>query len=106
MYWNVRELSSSKLDTRNEKFNDMSGINVPSRRCKRDNDTSLHETIQEDFKTIEKSIKQFHAHIAIGPLYVCTCCHQTWFRKSVSMLKNTPIPAQSRRLLHKFYICQ
>ena len=44
------------------------------------------------------SIKQFHANIAIGPLYVCTCLHQTWFRKSDSILKNTNIPAQSRRL--------
>ena len=76
----------------------MSGLNVPSKRCKCDNNTSPRETIQKDFKTIEESIKQFHANIAVGPLYVLTCCHQTWFRKSVSLLKNTHIPAQSRRL--------
>ena len=70
----------------------MSGLNVPSKICKRENGTSPHETIQKDFKTIEESIKQFHANIAIGP--VCTCCHQTWFRKSVFMLKNTHIQAQ------------
>ena len=27
-----------------------------------------------------------------------SCCHQTWFRKSVSVLKNTHIPAESKRL--------
>ena len=51
----------------------------------------------KDFKNIENAIKQFHSDISIGPLYVCSCCHQTWFRKSVSMLKNTHIPAESKR---------
>ena len=65
---------------------------------KSDNDTSHHKSLKKDFKTIKENIKQVHSNIAIGPLYVCTCCHQTWFRKSVSMLKNTYIPARSRRL--------
>ena len=64
---------------------------------KHDTDT-LPKSQQKDFKTIQESIKQFHSNIAIGPLYVCSCCHQTWFRKSVSMLKNTHISAESRRL--------
>ena len=51
---------------------------------------------QKDLKSIEECIKDFHSSIALGLLYVCTCCHQTWFRKSVSMLKNTHIPVQSR----------
>ena len=70
------------------KFNDDSGINVPRKRCKNDTDT-LPKSHQKDC-TIEESIKQFHSDISIGPLYVCSCCQQTWFRKSVSMLK-TPI---------------
>ena len=53
----------------------MSGLNVPSKRCKRNNDTSPHETIQKDFKTNKESVKKFHANIAIDLLYVCTCCH-------------------------------
>ena len=78
------------------KFNDDSGINVPRKRCKNDTDT-LPKSHQKDC-TIAESIKQFHSDISIGPLYVCSCCHQTWFRKSVSMLKNTHISAESRRL--------
>ena len=78
------------------KFNDDSGIDVPRKRCKHDTDT-LPKTHQKDL-TIEESIKRFHSDIAIGPLYVCSCCHQTWFRKSVSMLKNTHIPAESKKL--------
>ena len=53
---------------------------------------------QIGFKSIEVCIKQFHSNISVGPLFVCTCCHQTWFRKSVSVLKNTYIPVQSKRL--------
>ena len=78
------------------KFNDDLGINVPRKRCKNDTDT-LPKSHQKDL-TIEESINQFHSDISIGPLYVCSCCHQTWFRKSVSMLKNTHISAESRRL--------
>ena len=76
----------------------MSALNVPSKIYKSDNDASHHKSLKKDFKTIEENIKQFHSNIAIGPLCVCICFHQTWFRKSVSMLKNTHIPAQSRRL--------
>ena len=79
------------------KINEISVVNVPRKRFKHDTDTRP-KSQQKDFKTIQESIKQFHSNIAIGPLYVCSCCHQTWFRKSVSMLKNTHISAESRRL--------
>ena len=78
------------------KFHDNSEINVPRKRCKRDIET-LPKASQKDSVTIEKSIKLFHSDISIGPIYVCTCCHQTCFRKSVSMLKTTHISAESRR---------
>ena len=79
------------------KFEDNSGINVPRKRCKHDTD-SVPKPQHKDFENIENAIKQFHSDISIGPLYVCSCCHQTWFRKSVSMLKNTHIPAESKRM--------
>ena len=78
------------------KFEDNSGINVPTKRCKHDTD-SVPKPQHKDFENIENAIKQFHSDISIGPLYVCSCCHQTWFRKSVSMLKNTHIPAESKQ---------
>ena len=89
-------IKKQQIRQEKRKFNDNFEINVPRKRCKRDTDT-LPKTCQKDFVTIEESIKQFHSDISIGPLYVCTCCHQAWFRKSVSMLKNTHIPAESRR---------
>ena len=78
------------------KFEDNSGINVARKRCKHDTD-SVPKPQPKDFENIENAIKQFHSDISIGPLYVCSCCHQTWFRKSVSLLKNTHIPAESKR---------
>ena len=41
--------------------------------------------------SVVECLKQFDENIAVGPLFVCTCCHQTWFGKSVSLLKNTTI---------------
>ena len=78
------------------KFEDNSGIHVARKRCKHDTD-SVPKPQHKDFENIENAIKQFHSDISIGPLYVCSCCHQTWFRKSVSLLKNTHIPAESKR---------
>ena len=91
-------IKQQEIRQEKRQFNDMSALIVPSEKCKSDNDTSHHKSLKKDFKTIEENIKQFHSNIAFGPLYVCTCCHRTWFRKIVSMLKNTHIPAQSRRL--------
>ena len=57
---------------------------------------------QIHYKDIKECIKQFHSSIAVGPLFVCTCCHQTWFRKGVCMLKNINLPKSSRLYLTKF----
>ena len=89
-----------KQEIRQEKrkCNDISTMNVSCKRFKHDTQTLPHKTHQMAFKTIEETIKQFHLDISIGPIYSCSCCHQTWFRKSVSMLKNTHIPEESKRL--------
>ena len=79
------------------KIEDNSEINVPRKRCKHDTDT-VSKPHHKHFENIENAIKQFHSDISIGPIYACSCCHQTWFRKSVSMLKNTHISAESKRL--------
>ncbi len=33
--------------------------------------------------TLENCISSFLDSVAMGPVYICTCCHQTWFRHSV-----------------------
>ena len=61
-----------------------------------------YKSYQKRTKTIDDCIKEFHSSILVGPLYVCTCCHQTWFRKSVSMLKNTHLPTRMRSYCTEF----
>ena len=61
-----------------------------------------HKNKLDDHRDIKECIKQFHSSIAVGPLFVCTCCHQTWFRKGVCMLKNINLPKSSRLYLTKF----
>ena len=61
-----------------------------------------HKNKLGDHRDIKECIKQFHSSIAVGPLFVCTCCHQTWFRKGVCMLKNINLPKSSRLYLTKF----
>ena len=91
-----KRIKKQQVRQEKRKFEDNSGINVPRKRCKHDTD-SVPKHQHKDFENIENAIKQFHSDISIGPLYVCSCCHQTWFRKSVSILKNTYIPAESKR---------
>ena len=90
---------------RKRKLEEMSGLDVqaPNKNVKSIKDDNLHDQSykifnRKGFKSIKECIKQFHSDIAVGPLFVCTCCHQTWFRKRVSMLKKTHIPAQSKRI--------
>ena len=96
----VREcerIKKQQVRQEKRKFDDSLEIITPRKRYKHDTD-NFPETHKKDLKTIEEAIKQFHSDISIGPLYICSCCHQTWFRKSVSMLKNTHIPAESKKL--------
>ena len=87
-----------KLDEENESIN---LVETCQRRKKKldDHEKTSHHSY---FKDIRECIKQFHSSIAVGPLFVCTCCHQTWFRKGVCMLKNINLPTSSRLYCTKF----
>ena len=65
-------------------------------------DHKVEKISDHRYKDIKKCIEPFHSSIAVGPLYVCTCCHQTWFRKGVCMLKNINLPTSSRLYCTKF----
>ena len=95
----VREcerIKKQQVRQEKRKFDDTSEVTTPRKRYKHDTD-NFPKTHKKDLKTIEEAIKQFHSDISIGPLYVCSCCHQTWFRKSVSKLMNVHISAESKR---------
>ncbi|KAK3105661.1 hypothetical protein FSP39_002926 [Pinctada imbricata] len=38
--------------------------------------------------TIEECIQIFHASTDSGPIYICSCCHQTWFHDCVNVVEN------------------
>ena len=90
-------IKKQQIRQEKRKINDDLEITVPRKKIKPDIDL-LPKKFQKNIETIEESIKRFHSDISFGPIYVCSCCHQTWFRKSVSMLKNCHIPAESKRL--------
>ena len=37
---------------------------------------------------IDTCIQRFHEEISVGPIYICSCCTQTWFKQSVSEAKH------------------
>ena len=37
--------------------------------------------------TVEKCIELFHSSTSTGPIYVCSCCHQTWFSESMTQVE-------------------
>ena len=85
------------------KTNEMFNADVPNKQRKLSDDFSQDcgsskTSDRKGFKDINECIKDFHSSIAVGPIFVCTCCHQTWFRKSVSMIKNINISAKDIRL--------
>ena len=95
----VREcerIKKQQVRQEKRKFDDSSEVTTPRKRYKHDTD-NFPKAHKKDLKTIEEAIKQFHSDISIGPLYVCSCCHQTWFRKSVSKLMNVHISAESKQ---------
>ena len=51
-------------------------------------DITSHETETESFQNqtinMDECLKLFNIKISNGPIYVCTICLQTWFRRSVS----------------------
>ena len=47
---------------------------------------------------INTCIELFHKSISIGPVYICSCCHQTWFKHSVSQVTSLSYDQQQKYL--------
>ena len=37
---------------------------------------------------MEGLVSKFHAIVSDGPMYVCTCCDQLWYKHSVTTAAN------------------
>ena len=47
---------------------------------------------------ISDCVSIFHKNISVGPVYVCCCCEQTWFKQSVSNISSLS-PEQKAKFL-------
>ncbi|XP_062567926.1 uncharacterized protein LOC134230168 [Saccostrea cucullata] len=45
---------------------------------------------------VQDCIHNFHEQIKHGPVFVCSCCHQTWFKESVLKVENTKLDDTSK----------
>ena len=86
----LRKKSSKKTETleqRKQRLAKMREYNDLARRgqksLKQKGNISNHEP--SDRQTVTESlIRNFHESVSTGPLYICTCCDQLWYKHSVS----------------------
>ena len=98
----VKKQENRRMKRKLDKENECINLETTCKKHKKKLDDHEKTSHQSHFKDIKACIKQFHSSIAVGPLFVCTCCHQTWFRKGVCMLKNINLPTSSRLSYTKF----
>ena len=72
--------------------------NAPSNKC---NEISAKHA-QKYGQNLTECVSHFHDTIAIGPTFVCTCCHQTWFSHSVVEV-NRKLSSVSIELKNKYF---
>ena len=48
---------------------------------------------KKNLHSIESMISEFHKSVEEGPLFICTCCDQLWYRQSVR-LANVPVTVE------------
>ena len=51
------------------------------------NKTAEHK--QTYNRTLEETIDKFHCAVFKGPLFICTCCDQFWYKHSVCCAEKT-----------------
>ncbi|XP_061178430.1 uncharacterized protein LOC133187077 [Saccostrea echinata] len=77
-------------------------LNREQKRKKR-TDIEYYEKVNEHQRRkrfgedVTDCIQIFHEQIRHGPIFVCSCCQQTWFKESVSKVENTKLDDNSKR---------
>ena len=44
--------------------------------------------IRKEGTSMHECVLKFHDAVSVGPVYICSVCHQTWFKHSVSCVPN------------------
>ena len=82
---NIQQPESNAKQTRSETtiYNYLHNEFVTENDTVEASDKSLKNQISANQDNLEHCICRFLASVAKGPIFVCTCCHQTWFSHSV-----------------------
>ena len=78
--------ASKRADSRNRQRENKKTTEKRSLKRKSDDYRSHEKSMSKKRKhgiTLSRCIENFHESISLGPVFVCTCCHQTWFQHSV-----------------------
>ena len=59
------------------------------------------DTIERETINMDECLKLFNIKISNGPIYVCTVCLQTWFRRSVCNIEFIKISSQAEQKLNQ-----
>ena len=52
--------------------------------CNKEHDSVLSSDYHD--QNMGNLIKKFHAAVSRGPMYICTCCDQLWYKHSVIIM--------------------
>ena len=84
---NMKKYRASKVTAEDKAVNNAykkryrASVQSPDQKIKHNSYQKTYRAKQKN--TIEASILKFHKMIAQGPLYICTCCDQLWYKHGV-----------------------
>jgi hypothetical protein len=72
-----------KIKRPKKKLDDIEAQQIPERSANKSSSKLSSYEKRKYGETLDENIEIFLKTNAEGPIYVCTCCHQTWFAHSV-----------------------
>jgi hypothetical protein len=103
--------SAKRSDSRNRQLENQETTPKKALKRKSVDYRTREETMSKSRKhglTLSDCIDNFHTSISLGTVFICTCCHQTWFRHSVieigSEIKSVDIELKDKCLTGKLSV--
>jgi hypothetical protein len=81
-----------------------STLSIEAKQKKRLHAKEYRKQKRCEFEPLQSLISKFHDVVSQGPLYICTCCDQLWYKHSVipaTALKENNPDVQTRLLNRK-----
>ena len=86
---NTNTNKSSNQHTQNENIDDSNNITT------QEESDNGHGHIESKSINMDECLKLFNIKTSNGPIYLCTVCLQTWFRRSVSNIEFIKVSSQA-----------